>query len=104
MRFGREAIARSVLNVPFFPYPSRRFAHERLQLPSQAYTFDIVRQVTRRGAAIVLMRQEDRWLRAVEELKGYDRLFRVRNTQNPVISPGNCQFYEEVVGAIASGQ
>src|SRR5207245_11805556 len=40
-RFEREVVARSILNVVYFPYPSRRFGHRRLRLASRQYSFHL---------------------------------------------------------------
>jgi hypothetical protein len=102
--FGREVVARSILNVPYFPYPSRTFAHRRLELPSQKYSFYLVREAVNRRAVVVLMRRGKLklWQSAVPELKEYDRLVQLLNPQNPTVSPGNCHDgdYEKVVRAI----
>jgi hypothetical protein len=105
-RFGREVIARSVLNITYFPYPSRRFGHRKLRVPSQVYSFGLVRDAVNRKAIIVFMRREDMWKEAVPELKNYDRLFQVKNVQNPAISPRNCpeHEYERVIEAITEAE
>jgi hypothetical protein len=102
--FGPKVIARSILNVPYFPYPSRRFRHGRLHLPSQDYGFRLVRDAVNRGAMIVSMRSKKRWLSAVPELKEYENLCQVNNVQNPVISPRNCPGYQKVVEAIEQAE
>src|SRR6266496_2974449 len=99
-RFGTERVARSVLNVPYFAYPSRRFGHERLSLSSQQYGFALVRAAVQREAVIVFMQKANRWLRAVPELDGYGRCFPVINSQNPVIRLRNCGGFETIVEAI----
>src|SRR5258707_120499 len=65
-RFGREVLARSILNVPYFPYASQNFGHRRLSLPSQQYNFHLVREAMKRQAVIVLVRREDIWMEAVD--------------------------------------
>jgi hypothetical protein len=99
-RCGREVVARSILNVVYCPYPSRKFGHQRLYLPSQEYSFHLIRNAMEREAFIVFMRKRDRWLNAVKQLKKYDRQCQVKNTRNPVISPRNCSAFEIVVRAI----
>lgn len=100
--FGDEVVARSVCNVVYFPYPSHRFKH--CEVPSQKYSFHLVRQAVKRRAVIVLMRKGKlkRWQDKVKELIGYDKLVVLRNPQMPSISPGNCVEgdYEKVVSAI----
>ena len=83
--FERQVVARSILNVPYFPYASRTFGHSRLRLPSQDYSFRLVQEAVSRHAIVVLMRTGAPWLTAVKELNGYEKLYCVRNTQNPVI-------------------
>jgi len=98
---GEHAVARSVFCVEYFPYHSRRFGHNRLELPSQQYSFHLVRSAIDRNAIIVVMRGKTQWLRTVPELKSYSRLCHLRNPQNPTISPNNCpDGYESIVEAI----
>jgi hypothetical protein len=86
---SQETVARSVVNITFFPYVSRNFAHRRLEIPSQQFTFKLVRDAIERGAVIVFMRRDDIWKEKVPALVGYKRAFQVSNTQNPAISPTN---------------
>ena len=102
--FMPEVVARSIVNIPYFPYPSSRFGHYGLRLPSQRYTFHLVRKAVKRGAVIVRMRRGKGWFAEVPKLEGYDRLFEVKNKLNPVISPKNCSGFEEVVLAIATAE
>jgi hypothetical protein len=108
-RFGDRIVARSVLNIVYSPYPSNRFGHGRIQLPSKAqeYSFGLVRDALERKAAVVLLRSgkgnQEAWLRAVPGLKEYDRFYCGSNPQAPYISPKNCPgFFEQIVEAIAA--
>lgn len=107
-KFGDEVVARSVCNVVYFPYPSRKFAHRRCELSSQQFSFDIVRAAVRRGAVIVLMRKGKLglWHGKVSELTRYHNLVLLRNPQTPAISPNNCDSgdYEKVVRAIEAAE
>ena len=103
-RFGYEVVARSILNVVHFPYPSQRYGHGRLRLPSQDYNFRLVREAVNRKAVIVRMRNNRNWFTAVPELIGYDHLYQVENWQNPAISPRNCRGFEQVVQAIQAAE
>jgi len=85
-----EAVAQHVLCVEYFPYHSDEFHHGTLRLPSQSYTFELVRSAIHRRALIVLVRGGDHWLGAVPELERYHRLFRTRNPRTAAISPRNC--------------
>jgi hypothetical protein len=104
---ARRILARSVLAVEYFPYVSHRYRHRKLTLPSQGYSFGLVRNAMKRGAVIVLTRGRRRWERAVEELGTYPRCFRLVEVQRAPISPGNFPDraqYEEIVRAIRDGQ
>jgi hypothetical protein len=103
--FDEPTIAKSVLNVVLFPYASRRFGHGKLAsiLPSQKYSFRLVSDAVKRGAAVVHLRRGKsrlrRWEEGVPELVGYDRRF-VVNSQNASVSKKNCDEFEEIVRAI----
>jgi hypothetical protein len=101
---GLEIVARSVLNVAYFPYPSKRFGRKSPELSSQHFGFDLVRAAIDRGAIIVLMRKGKRelWTSKVPELESYDGFVVLKNPQNPSISPKNCRKgdYEKIVAAI----
>ncbi len=103
--FGPGAVAKSILAVEFFPYPSHRYGHGRLALPSQQYSFDLVRNAIKRKAVIVLTRGERRWLREMPELVG-DNLVTLEQPFSAPISPGNCcgSGYQKVVEAIKRGR
>jgi hypothetical protein len=99
-RFSREVVAKSILNVVYFPYPSLGYAHDRLVLESQQYGFQLVREAMQRDAFIVFMRKPDRWLAVIKGLSQYRRKCQVNNTQNPTVSPTNLCDYQAVVDAI----
>ena len=86
LRFDRQLLARSVLNVVYFPYPSLRFGHRKCPVDSQAHGFDLVRAAIERDAVIIHMRKPSIWDERVPALKNYKRRFRVANTQTPVIT------------------
>lgn len=100
-RFSRDVVARSILNVVFFPYPSVKFGDDVPRLESQDFGFDLVRDAMRRDAFIVFMRTQRRWLNEIQELRNYKRMCEVDNVQNPTVSPTNLGAFDKVVDAIA---
>ncbi len=68
---GNQTVARNVFCVEYFPYHSHRFHHRGLIVPSQLYSFSLVRSAMARGAIIILMRSKRLWLDAVPELAKY---------------------------------
>lgn len=90
-RFGRAPVAHRVCSVEYFPYPSLRFEHAHIRLPSQTYQFQLVREALARDALIVITRGLQLWLGAVPELAArLDRnVLLSRNPQRVSLSPGN---------------
>ena len=106
---AKSILAWNLLAVEFFPYVSwsSKYAHDSIQLLSQDYSFDLVRNAVkqeavivlpkgdRRGlgheAVIVIRHGERRWLKKVPELDGYHRLVRLKEVRKGIISPGNCR-------------
>jgi hypothetical protein len=99
--FGAKHVANNVVCVEFFPYPSRRYGHCEI-LPSQEYSFFVVREAMKRGAVIVGMRSSRLWLWQIPELEGYQNYFALKNPQTPAVSPNNCPpgGYGKVVEAL----
>jgi hypothetical protein len=87
--FGQKFVANNVLCVEFFPYPSKRYGYCEI-LPSQRYSFYLVKEAMRRNAVIVGMRSLRLWLSQVPELEKYPNFFALNNPQNPAVSPNNC--------------
>jgi len=85
----RRRVANCVLCVEYFPYHSKRFKHQKLQVPSQGYSFWLVRQAIRNKAVILLMRGKKLWVNAIPELTSYPGLHISKSVQNPAISPAN---------------
>jgi hypothetical protein len=96
---GRKLVARSVLNVAYFPYPSRNFGHLCIPLDAQKYGFSLVREALERDAVIIHMRRADIWEPKVQGLSECKRRFQVPNTQTPVITP-HCPGFKEAIEAI----
>jgi hypothetical protein len=87
---GEERVARGLCCLEYFPYHSRSFGHAALRLPSQHYTFALLRQAMARRAVIVITRGARYWTGAVPELANYRRLVRTSNPRSASISPTNC--------------
>lgn len=90
--FGLRVVASGVCVLEYFPYHSENFAHGRLSLPSQTFTFDALRAAVGRGAIIIITRGRTLWEKAVPELITHTLVFETSSKQNVVISPKNCRF------------
>jgi hypothetical protein len=97
-QFGCLKVAREVFCVEFFPYHSRRFRQAKVCVPSQQYSFSLVKRAISRGAVILQLRGNNYWLRNVPELAKY-QVYRPNSVQNPSISPRN--FPEGYKAAVA---
>lgn len=93
---GFDQVARQLACIQFVPYHSSKYAGCP-RLPSQEYSFHLVRQAMLREAEIVIMRSVNLWLAAVPELTNYSRVHRGANPRAPFISPGNLRLSYNIV-------
>ena len=94
---GFQVAARQLSCIQFVPYHSSEYAGSSPRLPSQDYSFYLVRQAMARGAEILVMRSVNLWLAAVPELASYNRLHQGSNPRAPFISRGNLKSSYNVV-------
>lgn len=86
-------VLQHVACVEWFPYHSEYFHYLGELLPSQQFSFDLVREAVIKGTTTVVMRAYKKWVEAVPELASSDPI-RLRNPQNVSVSPGNMQASE----------
>ena len=84
-----DTVAKQIACVQFVPYHSPEFAGSLPLLPSQAYSFGLVRAAMARGAEVVVMRSRRQWFDAIPELETYCRLHIARNPRSPYLSRRN---------------
>lgn len=65
---GTQQLSKRLCSIEFFPYRSLRFGHGQIRLPSQAYTFSLVRNGLARNALFIVARNLELWTSAVPEL------------------------------------
>lgn len=87
--------------IEYFPYHSRRYGWTGKRLPSQDYSFTLLRRLLKRKAVIVIMRGAKYWETAVPELKSYELVYKVKNWRRPFISEGNLgrRNFQKVIAA-----
>ena len=80
-----------VCSIEFFPYRSLNFCHGAIRLPSQSYTFALVKERLASGALIIVTRGLENWVLAVPELgaRFYQTVFRTKSRQNTAITLRN---------------
>lgn len=82
-----SSLADDVLSIEFLPYHSISYRTVPVTLPSQRYSFGLVRAAIERGATIVVLRGRRSWTVAVPELLKADVVFS-GNPRVGAISPG----------------
>ena len=99
-----ENVSRNVLSLEALPYHSRYFETPVLEMPTQRFTAQLLREAINRDAFIVIYRQSNYWISQVPELKKYPRkTMNPINTQRVWITPGNLRNgYEEIVQLLAN--
>lgn len=98
--FGAAKVASHVCCVEFFPYHSAKYKSIGPPLPSQEYSFSLVRKGIERNALIVLMRSTEKWLRAVPELASY-RFYEVNSPRNAIVSRNNLpEGFERIIESL----
>lgn len=94
-----EKVANAVMSLEALPYHSGEFALPSSPIPTQEYSFNLLRDAMARKAFIVVYRQPDYWFQNVPELVNYSRKTVDPNTTQRVwITPGNLKNgYEEIL-------
>ena len=101
--FGASKLARSICAIEFFPYRSIAFHHGNIRLPSQEYTFDLVRNAIMRKAVVIVSRGLLLWISAIPELFGNENVYELTNPRSSFVSRRNLKdhAYERLVRTIA---
>jgi hypothetical protein len=98
----RADLGKSILSIEFFPYRSISFGCAHLRLPSQEFSFALVRQAISRRAAIIVARGERHWIGAVPELGKDSTLIRMGNPRVASLSATNLGMdgYQRLLNAL----
>lgn len=90
-RIGPDRLSRGICSIEFFAYRSLTFCHGTIRLPSQGYTFALVRERLASGAIIIVTRNYPLWVSAIPELAAKLNLtvFLTNTPRRAYISRGN---------------
>lgn len=103
-RFGRERLAARVCSIEYFAYPSSRFAHASIEIPSQRYQISLVERALSRGAIIVVTRGLEYWAAKVPGLAAEvgNSVHQTASRQRVWVTEGNLPsgVFESVCAAI----
>ncbi len=84
---GRGCVAQNVLAVEMMPYHSIKY--RPLVVPSQAYSFELVRRAIQRRAVIVQMYGKNEWPKCFPELMGHQHYYHVKG-RGVYVTPKSC--------------
>lgn len=87
-KFGIKVLSEKLVCLQYLGYHSKTFRGLPTVLPSQMFTFSLVRRAIKEQKTIVMMRSEHLWQRAVPELRDYGYV-KLRNYRSPFLSSGN---------------
>lgn len=83
-----EQLGQYCMCIELFSYHSIRYKHNKQYLPSQQYSFWLVREAMRLNKTIVIMRAKSKWLEAVPKLSKYS-YYELSNPQRVYVSRAN---------------
>lgn len=98
--FGYNHLASRVCSVEYFPYPSDKSNHALLRLPSQQFTFGLVRYGIQRGARFVVLKGWNAWKSAVPELNSHRDVHQVVGYRGARSIPRSVAGYRAILDAL----
>lgn len=91
---SHEAAGKRVMVLQFHPYRSVSYRKQRFILPTQEYTFHILREAISQGKLIVITRLRSEWQAQVPELRSYNCL-ELANARSPYLTPTNLKIWPD---------
>ncbi len=99
--FGLNVISRTFMCIEFFPYHSKRYKQMPV-IPSQGYSFHLVREAMKRRLPVIVMRGKRLWTEGVPELSAYPFIC-LNSAQNVTISKNNLPrgIFDQIVNLLS---
>ena len=99
---GLETTAKKVSVIEYFPYHSYKYKKVNCILPSQEYSFSVIRKAMADKKIIILMRSVRIWYEAIPELEKYKNKYILNSPQNVKVSPKNLGSgdYKKIIAAL----
>ena len=90
-KFGRKKVAQKIFVLEYIPYHSQKYSNklDKIDFISHRYNKILLKNATKRGALIILMRSFKKWENRYPFLKTYTNKCYLKNVQNPTITEGN---------------
>lgn len=85
---GRETLTKRFFSMEYYAYYSKKFP-DLNHLPSQEYSFHLIKQAINEGKIIIVARHNEQWYSAIPALKNYINKYELKNHQNVIVSPNN---------------
>lgn len=87
-KYGIERLSNKMMCLQYLAYHSETFKRLPFFLPSQNYTFFLLRKAMNKQKIIVIMRSKKLWLEVVPELKNYPYI-ELKNYRMPYLTERN---------------
>ena len=97
-----ETVSKYIFNAEYFPYHSKKYKNINKILPSQRYTFFLVKNAIQNNKYILIMRSEETWYNVVPELRNYSKKVVLNNIRRPWITSGNMDpiIYQNIINTL----
>lgn len=86
--FGLTILSEKLMCLQYVGYHSKTFRKPSCVLPSQEFTFHLLRQAMRENKTIVIMRSKKLWMQSVPELESYPYI-ELKNYRMPFLTEKN---------------
>lgn len=102
-KFGIKILSEKLMCLQYLPYHSKIYSNPPCILPSQKFTFSILRRAIKNNKIIVIMRSKKLWFDAVPELKT-SPFIELKNYRMPYITERNTKNgdFQKVIEALQS--
>lgn len=86
---NRKIITNRFFSIEYFAYYSSNFPNDLNHLPSQDYSFHLIKQAIIEKKIIIVARHKELWYSAISELRNYINKYELKSSQNVIISQNN---------------
>jgi len=86
--FGLKTLSKKLMCLQYIGYHSKTFRRPPCVLPSQKFTFFLLRKVMKSKKVVVVMRSKHLWFESVPELKDYS-FIELKNYRMPYLTERN---------------
>lgn len=100
-KYSLKLLSEKLMCLQYLPYHSKTFKNPPCLLPSQNYTFCLLKKAIKEQKVIVIMRSKKLWFSTVPELKTYD-FIELKNYRMPYLTRGNIKNgnFEKIIRAL----